>query len=1295
MTSFADKLEFKGLDPNREAVFRADFAALPEHVQKVITDAELIFDFRPFGSQIGIVEGKTVHLRGQLDQETSNRYRASLLGGYGLVAALGVLPHASGVAKKVFDEIAEGIRLETTREERRFLKAFSRPANIIGYYLSTSMATTLQGASLTPALTELCSLYDKAAIERAENPVIVQLPKKDSSTAPAKTYPDATDTAFVLDTATLSEPQQEYFAKLNEIIALLGLSPTAFDAQFRSVLMQQMVLLSNEASAACCNVYEPKHISKDRIDEQIQPSPPYVKRYLGALAHSFELTPKKGFPKEQERALFSHLADDFLRLQDKTYGRLLGLDPARALVSKPSPDQRERSLIKSYSTVCRTSGDEKEEVIERPRKARAAESADNIIQGYCSGKLGLDRLQRTRAMTDFSIGHIELSNGITVFNAGIVTALRVAAMKKGFDSPADAKTKKIENLISEIQTLGTQLGLHPKKHVAALTKEDRRRESEERNAAAAQRREERLRHLLEKSRTDQKSTHERALAESDIPKPYRLTHIPVKGDFYVGELEPLAALFDCRSPMQDRLAKTLLHPRIQEIARYFDRMESGQVRSLMSSGKHGEHVQALRAAKLAVEELFTKPAESIPPKDQHAIEAIKHQLLHSPILLAAFLEKQKSMQAAVTWAEPAEKQFFVMDETHGFLRKYWPELAAVLLPPLPEKPPEAASAKAVSSPSAEVVSELLPAPLIAPAVVIAASDALRTTTPPPKNDEERAARTKQQAAFEGARRAIIDDTELFMIQALDDGFTKFECNIDLKKNGFPILLSFANDKGEKKEFVLTHHAKTFNTHGLNLTLEDAVDLKIAVQSKVLNETGTEPMRTPGKGGQPSSVRMSQAIPLLSHDPAKRRISISRPNGTLLLQIAAPDRDNKGEEKIILNMQLGLADEPQYNVTKAEWDWIHGKNERPEHISETAERIKLILDYIAQAGKQKLVLTKRDVSEKLWRHVMVNGKEWVRVEKDFTLPDYTDFKLLHEVTDEADKVVQKISLSPVKMHLDRGGDNPSWHMDFYLYANDKPAHIKGWGKPLRGRSVNLHTSNHELAVARARQSMEGITDAYGHAPGFIELVTAHAKAQPHDRWTKIGTDQGDGTVLVGNKRAQDFMDDMLRYEHDIGVKLIKHPPQDGKVSFTLKALRAVTPSRLGNVKAEPHVICIKDGEGNRREIELTLTVPENKAEKIDDFAKKVSEAMGWYAAEAYGSIALSVNSGEDSQRKRVQQYQASTIKNLLEKAVESHFAAAFGQPYKRNGARHDIAPARPSFQARVAHTHKSPETGLGA
>lgn len=101
-------------------------------------------------------------------------------------------------------------------------------------------------------------------------------------------------------------------------------------------------------------------------------------------------------------------------------------------------------------------------------------------------------------------------------------------------------------------------------------------------------------------------------------------------------------------------------------------------------------------------------------------------------------------------------------------------------------------------------------------------------------------RKSLHSALKGATAELLRDrADEITKDALRDGYSEFDCWVDLYGNNDSIVLRFLN---AQKDAAFTRRlssgpiAKRF---GVVFTLEDLVDLKILVQARVLNTEGVE------------------------------------------------------------------------------------------------------------------------------------------------------------------------------------------------------------------------------------------------------------------------------------------------------------------------------------------------------------------------------------------------------------------------------------------------------------------------
>lgn len=493
-------------------------------------------------------------------------------------------------------------------------------------------------------------------------------------------------------------------------------------------------------------------------------------------------------------------------------------------------------------------------------------------------------------------------------------------------------------------------------------------------------------------------------------------------------------------------------------------------------------------------------------------------------------------------------------------------------------------------------------------------------------------KTLREKAFEATRDELLARSWMHAQQAYDSGHTYFKSEIGLKDNGYPITLSFSNEAGGSPlTYSLSNYNHEYASRGIELGLDDAIDLKIAVQSRILNQEGIEPLRTGRKRGH-VSVGMDDAMPFFSFDPLKRKTKVSPiGDGVYTLEINAPDR--KHSKIIHASIPLGL-------------------NDDDGNILEARERERVVMDFIESHGKDEKWVTKKDVIDILKQHVQQEGKSWISRES-IPLQGFAEPQIIHIV---GGNKPQKITLAPITLTMDAGGPNPSWGAKIEFKTNDD-TDDKNQGKHLRSKTLDTRTSSLQLATARILESLQGITTKEGvHTPGLIEMLKQHCAKNPNDRWYK----DVNGVDLIGEKPLQHFFDDMRQYDNQVGVMAVERGERDNKYIYILHPMLGTIPDLGGTAKPMPEVLKLRDNEnGKKFPIEVVIAVPKSMKDKVSDFVEKVQSSMGDAATERYSSYALAAAEGEEDKRKTPSEWRASTIKNLLEKAVETNLTSILG------------------------------------
>ena len=254
--------------------------------------------------------------------------------------------------------------------------------------------------------------------------------------------------------------------------------------------------------------------------------------------------------------------------------------------------------------------------------------------------------------------------------------------------------------------------------------------------------------------------------------------------------------------------------------------------------------------------------------------------------------------------------------------------------------------------------------------------------------------------------------------------------------------------------------------------------------------------------------------------------------------------------------------------------------------------------------------------------------------------------------------QKISLAPVSLRMEMGGDNASWRCDMAFFIGDKDKQTLG--APVRGRSLNLHTRDPALATARALQTLAGVRSRDGEQwfDGFLIQIRKHMEKTGHD-WRKQKVGKKTKDVFIGDEPLQFQLDDMRRYDRDIGVKLDRQETNpDNNVIITLQALRCLRNNQANTVIAKPEYVYERGDDGHRRPISFQLTIPGTHRGRIPAFVQEVDFQVFKHADEIYSSLAEAKDELMPPKRKRPTKYRASQIRQGVIRAVEGLFRATF-------------------------------------
>jgi hypothetical protein len=301
-----------------------------------------------------------------------------------------------------------------------------------------------------------------------------------------------------------------------------------------------------------------------------------------------------------------------------------------------------------------------------------------------------------------------------------------------------------------------------------------------------------------------------------------------------------------------------------------------------------------------------------------------------------------------------------------------------------------------------------------------------------------------------------------------------------------------------------------------------------------------------------------------------------------------------------------------------------------------------------------------------------GESWNLTER-LTLPGY-----------ESEKVIggngkQEIMLRPVTICY---SDN-SWYLDFTI-------EISGVGtqeEPRTGtrhRVMNLHTSNYDLAVARAQQSMGNAEYQGQDYMGFVDRLK-HVCAQcASNDW--VHEPRSGGNVIRFSPQWQilDVYDQMLRYEDDIGVShSLAESATPGHKTIELKLLRGCTPDLTSKVLAAPEPVMHKRQKTDLLKVPATFSfdIPESEIHKAEEYVAAVVEVLvgvpNGTIREHYSSIAIPFNDDLKPKPKRVPDYNTSGVVRMFEAAAKDKAGEFFALEFvrSRDDVRNEVKPER--------------------
>jgi len=1061
--------------------------------------------------------------------------------------------------------------------------------------------------------------------------------------------PATVETEFTINSNVLTAPQQAYFGQLNRIIGMLGVTSTSFDQHYRLYANQQKMVVASQQYALLENAQYDAMLAQHGLREAIT-NHIHAQRDGEAL-EDFILFPSNiddirlaavtalgAFPKSRKNQNYSTSFNQALReLHDIIF---LGVGNDDLNIDDFMPHERTiKELCENYRKI-----------LSKPYSFLTSHvyPVDSLfLQTYTSGQTPFALLKSGAPFDLIGQSRKVVCPDITeMFSAAIHNAVLFLAEKQDLDADAkrilraelivlegleanaylwpdeleerDVRLKKEAEAETQRLRLIAEEGQKPASY--AIDQNNQVYARIARNAGRAERKE------WETIRADNVDAREAARREM-------LGAQHARQDIDVVAAELNAKLADHRI-LGDVLFSEASLRRMEYVC-------------VTGNGKIPKQDTADRAAAAkTLADFHSLTEDDLPEQHKDRYLLVRAAILASPTILVSLLGTDEELGQLRDINAGLMTNAAVLEESEASIRMARAVLNRVkgiesVLEASIDHTPDVVVIVNNGIPVAGVIipPENVPAKFTS---VIAAGDAPKLSLPGPIYTEmELQQRAGLRAeALEVAKLYLQADAEAIAIQAVDQGCRLFECFLDLKIPSLPIRLHFSNGNGRKYNTVLDDYGDSFHERGLTYTLEDAVDLKMAVQSCVLNHSSIDPAYNIS-GMSHRKIGSHIALPHYAYEPDLRETKITeRSNGVYVLEITIEDVYDRSPEprNITIGVPLGLASIDKNEAEIAERDW----------------RAQLVLNLLNQAGQNKEWRTKDDIEYALRQATdsWVEGR-WIK------LSGFEDDLKLY--VGEGDNS-RKITLSSVRLGMDIGGDNPSWNMCFDFYEGDNNDSARG--RQIRSRFVNLHTRDESLAKARAIESLSGVKFPSGEqmVQGFLPNLQAYLYQNPDARWQEISrVEGGRPEVFVGSEPLQHFLDDMMRYEKDVGVGVVQVTNADVRecITTTLRLQRTMTGDYGQTVTAVPEPLRESIGDG-RQFIDLSVTLPTDNRQEVEVFVGKVQHDLRLALDEIYAS--------EDpykGYRKRPQKYHTATARNGFRRAVEKAYEAQFGAQLSRN------------------------------
>ncbi|MES2985200.1 MAG: hypothetical protein V4735_08450 [Pseudomonadota bacterium] len=1123
--------------------------------------------------------------------------------------------------------------------------------------------------------------------------------------APEPQY-QATDTAFTVNTKALSAPQQAYFQKLNEIIAMLGMTPKQFDTQFRMSCDLILTGCVNEPSQG-------KHSLALDAEKSLTHSVLLADRLFGVAAPAYA-------PNMVETGVIKWTAD-----WENGHDAQDNYQHMRDLARKRSPD----SIVPMHA---------------------------NVLQSYAAGERPLGLLSSISVL-DFLVDKQRvLSKGDDLFESALEVSINLVASARGLDP--ETSGAPLVKKIQELELLSKQACRWPTPFEMASAPAPRTVPP-----AVAAKLEEAKAAQLQRARAEEER---RAAIEAARPAPYvldtaegtvagRIQRQSEKGDRHAAavrmrylqadEIKPLQSLLNTKLPLHGELGDVFLSEAVLRRAEYACLPVPEKDKGAPALNGVTPKAQALFAALANV-----KP-EELPEDQRTTYLAMRDRMLRSPTLVIATLgndQQLKELRAIhdrllpnpllskveqLTRAQVAALEHERATLAHGLLVAHGiavapppaPELAA----PVNETPvnlvlgPVTALALAGGADVAEpeerdfhMTPMETPLPAVAPAEPAPAPAGREGQ---PTFYEEWRVEQKQLANYKEAEGLALSNvpyiTDKYIVQ---DDFRELECRLKSYKSGYKIQMTFwKNDPTGKNR-------KVSQTEMLDLKgvthIDDAMDIFLAVEDQIFSEHPQFVVDASGKSVEQAHyvTPAHGMLPKAAGKPTRARVEVihvQRNENNISHSVL----DLKPADILAVDDPNFMAEPPRKRGAATEarivktgdtatlvihsWFAKDRNNKRlcsqvniplgvdAAQREEARDRANRALRIMQNAFIDAKPMTPQEVINALQKEVKQQPeKNWVYPKTHYV----PNFETDTELNFPSEHHKQSTRLGSASLSLDHSAKvGPHYTLQFRFKVSDNSNKDGPAWYVISGRQVNLHTTNPQLAEARGAQIMESVQELFNTTLTNGQDKKGGVLIPPDWSWDLTNARPGEEYIkrasLTHAQRAKvrtegitidrpavgaDNLIDIVNYAigsyaDDLGVSVGHVTRGDGKTTFTLQLQRGTRDADTLAGKAEtmpqpePFSMAARGKKDTFLPVEVPMSIdhngrtPQQIDQEIEKYRRAVeSSTKSWAWLEYRSTVTTGDHEVIKGQRKK---YDGATVVNGFTDAAISNLGRTAG------------------------------------